>query len=270
MPRQDNPTDRSFEWEELKTQGEGDIAKRVSQRLRNDGALYTRWNGTELRKQLDRIPLWRGEYVAVKQLVDDFARYLYLPKVKNDAVLAEAVADGLNNTMWMTETYAIADSYDIDRGRYLGLVHGQHRTPTLDQIVVKPEAALRQIESDRDQGGATGPTGETGPTGSTGSTGEDGGATGATGGVGPTGTAHTAKTRRYYAQVNLDPTKISTEAGKINQEVLQHIASLYGANVKVTLEIEAYVEAGIPEGVRRAVDENSRTLKFTQHGFEEE
>jgi hypothetical protein len=37
----------------------------------------------------------------------------------------------------------------------------------------------------------------------------------------------------------------------------------------VTLEIEAYVENGIPEGVRRAVDENSRTLKFAQHGFEE-
>ena len=35
---------------------------------------------------------------------------------------------------------------------------------------------------------------------------------------------------------------------------------------RITLEIEASVEGGIPEGVRRAVDENSRTLKFTQHG----
>lgn len=262
LPRQDQPTDRSFDWEELRTQGEGDIAQRVSQRLRNDGALYTRWNGTELRKHLDRIPLWRGDSVAVKQLVDDFARYLYLPKLKNDTVLAEAVADGLNNSVWMTETFALADSFDSTSDRYLGLVHGQHRTPTLDQLVVKAAVALEQINrSTTTLPPTTLPPGNgtetTPPPGIT------------TTPVPVTTLPPTPKTRRYYAQVNLDPTKLSTEAGKINQEVLQHLASLYGANVTVTLEIEAYVEAGIPEGVRRAVDENSRTLKFTQHGFEE-
>jgi hypothetical protein len=40
--------------------------------------------------------------------------------------------------------------------------------------------------------------------------------------------------------------------------------------VKVTLEIEATVEAGAPENVVRTVTENSRTLKFTTQGFEEE
>ncbi|HEY7032231.1 MAG TPA: Swt1 family HEPN domain-containing protein [Thermomicrobiales bacterium] len=268
-PLQDNPSDRSFDWDEPRTQGEGDVAQRVSQRLRNDGALYTRWNGTDLRKQLDAIPLWRGDAVAVKQLVDDFARYLYLPKLKNDTVLAEAIADGLNNTAWTTETFALADSFDATTGRYLGLVHGQHRTPTLDQIVVKPDVALAQINAEIPpppppspwpQGGAPGPDINSGNSSGAGTTGH--------GEPTPTPTPE-RKTRRYYAQVKLDPTKISTEAHKINQEVLQHLASLYGAQLSVTLEIEAYVDAGIPEGVRRAVDENSRTLKFAQHGFEE-
>jgi len=40
--------------------------------------------------------------------------------------------------------------------------------------------------------------------------------------------------------------------------------------VKVTLEIEAMVEAGVPDNVVRNVTENSRTLKFTNHGFEKE
>jgi len=52
--------------------------------------------------------------------------------------------------------------------------------------------------------------------------------------------------------------------------VISHLAGLVGSSVKVTLEIEATVEAGAPENVVRTVTENSRTLKFTTHGFEEE
>ncbi|MGI8475405.1 MAG: AAA+ family ATPase, partial [Thermomicrobiales bacterium] len=263
------PSDRADTWDGAKTQGEGDVAQRVSARLRNDGALNTRWNGTSLRRQLDKIPLWRGDHVAVRQLVDDFARYLYLPKLKNDATLTEALADGLNNSVWMSETYALADAFDGEPRRYRGLIYGQHRTPTLDQLVVKPDVAMAQITADRvvvvstepDRGGGQEPG-----AGGTGSA-DDGIRIG-------TGTTVTErlpekKTRRFYAQVALDPAKISTETNKINQEVLQHVAALYGAKVTVTLEIEATVEAGIPEGVRRALDENSRTLKFIQHGFEE-
>ena len=40
--------------------------------------------------------------------------------------------------------------------------------------------------------------------------------------------------------------------------------------VKVTLEIEAEIPNGTPDNVVRTVTENSRTLKFTSQGFEEE
>ena len=43
-----------------------------------------------------------------------------------------------------------------------------------------------------------------------------------------------------------------------------------GANVKVTLDIEAEVPGGVPDNVVRIVTENGRTLKFTTHGFEDE
>ena len=42
-----------------------------------------------------------------------------------------------------------------------------------------------------------------------------------------------------------------------------------GADVKVTLEIEANIPDGAPEQVVRTVTENSRTLKFEVSGFEE-
>ena len=54
--------------------------------------LITNWAGSLLRMELDRVPLWRGNHVAVKQLADDFARYLYLPRLRDNSVLAEAIA----------------------------------------------------------------------------------------------------------------------------------------------------------------------------------
>jgi hypothetical protein len=52
--------------------------------------------------------------------------------------------------------------------------------------------------------------------------------------------------------------------------VVAHLAGLQGAEVRVTLEIDATIPDGAPEQVVRIVTENGRTLKFTNHGFEEE
>lgn len=46
--------------------------------------------------------------------------------------------------------------------------------------------------------------------------------------------------------------------------------SLVGANVKVMLEISGEYADDVPESTVRTVTENCRTLKFKDHGFEEE
>jgi hypothetical protein len=43
-----------------------------------------------------------------------------------------------------------------------------------------------------------------------------------------------------------------------------------GRPISGLIEIEAAIETGAPENVVRTVTENSRALKFTIHGFEEE
>ena len=48
-----------------------------------------------LRKYLDEVPLWRGDHTEVRQLVEDFARYLYLPRLAGPEVLIQAVRDGV-------------------------------------------------------------------------------------------------------------------------------------------------------------------------------
>jgi hypothetical protein len=70
--------------------------------------------------------------------------------------------------------------------------------------------------------------------------------------------------------VRLDTLRVTREAGQIAEAILQHLAGLPGANVTVTLEIQADIPDGAPDHVVRTVTENSRTLKFESFGFEEE
>ncbi len=78
------------------------------------------------------------------------------------------------------------------------------------------------------------------------------------------------KPRRFHGTVALDPSRTGRDAGRIGEEIISHLAGIVDATVKVTLEIDAEVPSGVPDHVVRTVTENSRTLKFSSHGFEEE
>jgi hypothetical protein len=69
--------------------------------------------------------------------------------------------------------------------------------------------------------------------------------------------------------VTIDPLRLGHEAGRIGEEVLQHLAGLLHAEVEVMLEIRAKVPDGVPEHVVRTITENCRTLRFTAQEFEE-
>jgi len=82
--------------------------------------------------------------------------------------------------------------------------------------------------------------------------------------------AGAAKPKRFHGTVSLDPARAGRDASRIADEVITHLVGLVGSSVRVTLEIEAEIPAGAPENVVRTVTENSRTLKFSSHGFEQE
>ncbi len=76
--------------------------------------------------------------------------------------------------------------------------------------------------------------------------------------------------RRFYGVKELNPTRAGADAGEVAREVIVHLANLPGAQVRVTLEIEAEFPDGVPDHVIRTVTENCRTLRFKSHGFERE
>lgn len=72
------------------------------------------------------------------------------------------------------------------------------------------------------------------------------------------------------ASVGLDPNRIGRDAGRIAEEVVQHLSTLPGAEVEVLLEVQIRVPDGIDEGTVRTVSESCNTLRFRSHHFEGE
>ena len=263
------------EWQEFRLQGQEWLAERASKKLKNDGLLIVSLAGAVLRFEVDQVPLWRGNHVAVKQLVDDFAKYLYLPRVKNAQVILDAIQDGVSRLTWSQDTFAYADYFDAATERYRGLEAGRRPTVQLNanSVVVKPDVAAAQIQKDsapppattaaEDGSRATGThlasSSGTAPSSTTGGT---------TPAI-PGSTPRAPILRRFHGSAKIDATRLSRDVDVIASSVVQHLAGLLDVKVKITIEIEAEIPSGAPENVVRTVTENCRTLKFENQGFEE-
>ena len=267
VPGQARP-DAPIEWLAMRLSGQDSLAARASKKLKGDELLVTGFAATRLRMELDRVPLWRGDNVSIKQIVEDFARYLYLPRVSDPTVLLSAISGGIALLTWERDAFAVADSFDDEAKRYRGLRGGQVVSlpdPDAAGLLVKPDVARRQLDAERPK------PSDNGKPDVPGIGGEDTGAGGGAGtGETPADTPKQTQPTRFHGSVALDPTRVGRDASRIADEVISHLSGLVGARVTVTLEIAAQVPSGAPDHVVRTVTENSRTLKFTSHGFEKE
>ena len=233
------------------------LAVRASKRLTVQDGILTGYAPTILRLEMDRVPLWRGAHVAVAQLADDFGRYLYLSRLLDPQVLLRSISDGLALMSWEQDSFAYADGYDEEAGRYRGL-RCQERITFADAgapgLLVKPEAARAQLDKERPQEPGTKLPDPPDPDPDT----------------DREQPPPPRPLKRFHGAVPLDALRAGRDAGRVAEEVIAHLAGLDGAKVNVTLEIEAEFPDGFPDAVRRAVTENGRTLNFTDHGFEHE
>jgi hypothetical protein len=233
--------------------------------------------GVRLRTELDRIPLWTGNHISIKQLCEYMARYLYLPRLRDEQVLLAAIQEGVASLSWQSDTFAYTEGWDEQRQRYQGLRSAQAIRVVVDErsLLVKPQAALAQFDMDRQaaaaaekaQGLATsgdpvsptlGPIPATGGTTATQQTGQ------------PAGPAPARNLSRFHGSVQVDPLRLGRDAARIAEEIVQHLTALVGSNVEITIEIQADLAEGAGDKLVRDVTENCRTLKFQDFGFEED
>jgi hypothetical protein len=259
------PTDPTVSWEEARVAGNDPLAVRVSKRLRGDEGLIMEYSGARLRMDLDRVPLWRGDHVDLRQLWSDYSQYLYLPRLRDSAALLGAVRDGVASLTWNPETFAYASALDEATGRYKGLVAATHPNVVLDgvSLIVKPDVAFRQFESDRQLPPETISSGEPGTQG----TGK-GITTVELGKGGSEGKLDVPV--RFYGRVTLGSVRLLKEMGEIAEAVIAQLSRAGDANVSITVEIEANAPKGFNDDIQRSVTENARTLKFDTQEFEAE
>jgi uncharacterized protein len=270
VPEQPDPRQPALEWQESRLQVQEALAVQASRKLINDALLYTQFSAILIQMELDKFNLWQGaNHLNLKQLWEYMARYPYLSRLRDQNVLLAAIRDGIGQLTWQ-DFFAYASGWDETRQRYLGLMAGQLGSVVLDgqSLIVKPEAAQRQLDQDKEERRRK----EEEERQRRGEKPEevelekwDEGQTKIIDVPQP----EEKKPRRFYGTVELNDTRVGRDAGQIAEAVIQHLASLVGAKVTITLEIHAELPDGAPDHVVRTVSENAHTLKFKDFGFEE-
>jgi len=259
VPHQPDPTG-PVEWESIKADGQGSLAERASRKLVNSGSLGAAYPSELLRGLLTGSgvlsSMWTDGYTTVNALWDAFARYPYLPRLKNLETLCATVREGANPITWQITGFAVADAFDAGTSRYVGVsIHGDAANVIGTTLVVRPDVAASQLHDEEVVSAASDDREpEATPT---------------------LPDAHERlveddKLRRFYAVVRLDPERYQRDFSKLAAEVIANLAGLLGTNVEISVEVKATNADGFPEHVTRTVTENARTLKLDSYGFETE
>jgi predicted AAA+ superfamily ATPase len=275
VPGQSDPKGE-IEWTDLKLQGHDSLATRAAKKLKNEESLLVQMGAVRLRTELDRIPLWTGNHVSVKQLTEYVARYLYLPRLRDEQVLLAAIQDGVSSLLWQNEGFAYAENWDESRQRYQGLKCGTSIRVILDDraVLVKPEMAEEQLRKDK-EAAEIASIRNSDPSKTTVQIpykqNDDSGKVGPhIGSVTERVVPPPRTLNRFHGSVRLEPLRMGRDASRIAEEVVQHLTAILGSEVEITLEIQATLPDGASDKLVRDVTENCRTLKFSDFGFEED
>lgn len=268
VPEQAGPQSE-IEIRPLNLRGQGELAPRAAKRLLKEEQLVLQLAPNVLRKHLDEVPLWKdGRHVELEQLAAYFASYPYLQRLQSPRVLLESVERGVALLTWYVDSFAYAEGYDAEKGRYVGLVAGQ-QPPKLRQpagLVVHPDVAQEQLQREV----ATSKPEAAGPAaaGGAGSVVVDKTASVADV-AGERSEADEPKPRRFYVKRRVDPADLTKATQELAEELVVHLAKLPDSRVEITIEVSAEVDDGIPAEVVRIVRENATALGMEPQ-FEEE
>ena len=258
VPRQDVATDPI--WIDVVTlDQQGSVPQRVSRKLTTLGNLAVQFPPALLRLRLDNelSSVWDDGHVSVGDLWEYFAKYIYLPRLRDQDVLLEAIVKGPSSTTWQAEGFALADGLDSVGNRYLGLSAGSHPdTVTPTSLIVRPDFAVGQLEAEDDD--VVDGHGVPGATVNDDHVAEGRGAD-----------PHVP--RVFRGTVDLDEARPVKHFGDISKEILDHFAASVGVELTVELVVTANSEEGFSDHIVRTVTENARTLKFDDgSGFSQE
>ena len=238
--------------------GAKSVAQAAWDKASGDGAVLGEIGPENLARCLE--PLWLEDrpHIPVEELRQWFASYVYLPRLRDEAVLDSALRRLAEDFAF---PFALAAGFDAESGAYADVVDGGGAPPgdlgswllaRRDAIPARPEDPPAPAPS---------PTGD----GTTDRTGK---------GAAPDPERpqkRAAPKRRFFASVKLDPDRPIRDVGRIADDLLIELTRAPGSRIKLTLEIHgAADESGYPPDVMETVTANARDLNLNVVlGFEE-
>lgn len=218
--------------------------------------VITAWSPIHLRTRLREL-YWKPEKPATvaQSFWDDMQKFLFLPRLRNRAVLEQAIQKGTGSRDFFGTAYGqVGDKFE---GFQFG-GSGVQFDETL--LLIDPDFA-KTYEANLPKPAdptVTPPTPDTPiPPGQSPTT---------TPGVKETHPAPKAKSFHGSAEVN--PATAKMRLVEIAEEIISQLASDPNATLQITLEIHADFPSGASDQVRRAVSENAKTLSFKNQSWE--
>ena len=234
------------------------IAQVVYDKLKANSVIVNELGPDTLMAELRKVWEESKPHIEVATLLDWFASYVYLSRLRDDATLTLAIEKLIAN---IEAPVAFAQSFDEGSDEYEGV---SLWSANLGSSIADGLLVWRNVLPERETAGETEGAGTVAGAGGAPATGA---------GEQPgEGAAAPGTPRRFFGSIPLDPDKAGLQVAKIAEEILFELSRADGATVKLTLEIEASSPAGYPDDVVDVVRSNVRDLKLDtgEVGFEEE
>ena len=272
-PAQETPTGKPLvEAKALNTSGAALGAEIERVCIDNEWVIPT-WSPIHLRTKLNEL-YWKADKPSVKasDFWEDTRRYLYLPRLKDRGVLAQAIVKGACTTDFF------GTAYGEHEGKFDGFKFGDANVQFDDTLLlIEPAAAAAAACHAANQpkpAHSVTPAGEGGPSPFDGykePTMGDAGDLDPSPGAGPP--AHPtppppAKAKSFVGSAVIPPAAAKMRLVQIAEEIITVLAADPNANVKVRIEIEATFPNGAQDQTKRAVSENANTLGFSTAEWE--
>ncbi len=249
------------EWVSGKIPAQDGLLARASKKLVAEEGLLTELGPTRLDRDLQKY-IWNGKpHLSLKDLREYLNRYIYLPRLKNQEVLVKAVQAAVSGML--PGPFAYAERWDEKSDTYLGLVIERAGNAVIvidsDSIVVKPDVAEAHRPAPAQPGPIGGPESPGDKPPETDGQPTDGA---------PESPPVEKKPTRFTGSVMISSDRPARDMHQIVEAIVEQLTTLPGSEVKLRLEIEAEVPAGLERAKVRTLIENANTLGFVDKSVE--
>lgn len=248
------------EWVSGKIAAQDGLLARASKKLVAEEGLLAELGPTRLDRDLQKY-IWNGKpHLSLKDLREYLNRYIYLPRLKNQEVLIKAVQAAVGGML--PGPFGYAERWDEKSDSYFGLAIDRAVNAAVvidsESVIIKPDVA----EAHRPLPNEPGPGGSpNGPDG------------GPENGTLPSGHATPPPPvdkmpTRFTGTVMISSERPARDIHQIVEAIVEQLTTIPGSEVKLKLEIEAEVPAGLERAKVRTLIENANTLGFTEKSVE--